>query len=143
MARLAMTTSHHLGKEEAQRRLKTKLIFVRGKYGRQVSGLQDAWKENVLSFDFKAVGMKVAGTMEVEEGEVRLAAQVPLGAVFFKKLIEQKVLARNWATCSPERGVAPFPGRSTHDARAWPASRRPERARKAPSRAMNSKRACP
>jgi putative polyhydroxyalkanoic acid system protein len=93
MARLAMIATHRLGKEEAQRRLKEKLIFVRGKYAREASDLHEEWKDNILSFRFKAMGMKVAGTMEVEDGEVRLAAQVPLAAVFFKKLIEKNVRA--------------------------------------------------
>lgn len=64
MPRLAMTVPHRLGRNQ-----------------------------NILSIAFKAMGMSVAGTITVEDTEVRLVAQVPFAALIFKRLIEKTVRA--------------------------------------------------
>ena len=91
MPHLSMETPHTLGQEEATRRLKGKFSIVRDAYRGQVSDLQEVWNEHILSFSFKAVGMKVAGTVTVEDLAVKLNAELPFAAMMFKGLIEQKV----------------------------------------------------
>jgi hypothetical protein len=88
-----MTMAHRLGTEEAQRRLKVKLSAIRDIYGRQVSDLHEEWHENTLSFGFKAMGMNVAGVIEVDNRDVRLSAQVPFAVVIFKGPIETRIRA--------------------------------------------------
>jgi len=65
--------------------------MVKGAYGDQVSELSEEWDGNTLSFGFKAMGMKVSGTLGVEPSQVRLAADLPLAAMMFKGKIEQRV----------------------------------------------------
>jgi hypothetical protein len=93
MARLTMVTAHLLGKEEAVRRLNGKLAVVQERYGRLVTEGRADWKSNVFSFAFKAKGVRVAGTVTVDDSEVRWAAQVPLAVVAFKKVIEKRIRA--------------------------------------------------
>ena len=91
MPSLNMSAAHALGADEALRRLKEKFHAVHQAYGAQVSDLRETWEGNVLSFGFKAMGMKVAGTVTVEDGQVRLAADIPLAALMFRGLIEQRI----------------------------------------------------
>jgi hypothetical protein len=93
MARLSMTTPHTLGRDEARRRLKEKLDVVRAKYGHQASDLREAWGDYSLSFGFKARGMTIDGTMDIDDAEVRLAADVPFAVVLFKRTIENRIRA--------------------------------------------------
>ena len=91
MPRVLMETSHDLGREEATRRLREKIDVVRATYKGQVTDLHEDWDENTLAFRFKAIGMKVAGTVTIDASAVRLAANVPLAAMVFKGMIEERV----------------------------------------------------
>jgi hypothetical protein len=93
MPSLNMATAHALGREEAVRRLKEKFHVVRGTYGHKVSDLSEEWKGNTLEFGFKATGMKVSGTVTVEDAEVLLDAQLPFAAIMFKGMIERQIRA--------------------------------------------------
>jgi hypothetical protein len=93
MPRLAMTMPHRLGREEARRRLKEKLAALRDTYGHQALALREEWNEYTLSFGFEARGIAVDGTMVVEDGEVRLSAEVPFRVVIFKRVIEKRIRA--------------------------------------------------
>ena len=93
MPSLNMTTSHALGREEAVRRLKEKFHVVRGTYGHKVNDLREEWNGHTLAFGFKATGMKVSGTVTVEDAEVRLDAQLPFAAIMFKGMIEKQIRA--------------------------------------------------
>jgi len=86
-----MDTAHSLGKDEAVRRLQQKFSAVRATFGKQISDLHEEWAGGVLSFGFKAVGMKVDGTVTVEDDAVELAANVPLAAMIFKGQIEKRI----------------------------------------------------
>ncbi len=93
MSHLSMTADHRLGKEEAERRLKDKLRVMLDKYGYHATDLEQAWSDGTLAFRFSARGMRVAGTMEVGDREVRLSADVPFGVVIFRKRIEKRIRA--------------------------------------------------
>jgi hypothetical protein len=93
MPALNMATTHALGREEAVRRLKEKFDHVRATYGNKVGDLREEWKGNTLEFGFKATGMKVSGTVTVEDAEVRLDAQLPFAAIVFKGMIERQIRA--------------------------------------------------
>jgi hypothetical protein len=93
MPSLNMQTAHALGQDEAMRRLKDKFSVVRGNYSAHVSDLSEVWKENILSFGFKAAGMKVSGTVTVGDSSVQLAAQLPFAAMMFKGMIEKQIRA--------------------------------------------------
>jgi hypothetical protein len=91
MPQLTMESSHALGREEALRRLKEKIGRVKDTYQSRVSDLYDEWKDDTLSFGFKAVGMEFAGTVTVEPSAVKLNTNLPFAAMMFKGVIEQKI----------------------------------------------------
>jgi Putative polyhydroxyalkanoic acid system protein (PHA_gran_rgn) len=94
MARLTIVAEHNLPREEALRRLKTKLGGnVAARYRRQVMELHEGWTDGTFAFRFKAVGVRVSGTLTVDEAAVRVAADVPLAALLFKKKIDEQVRA--------------------------------------------------
>jgi len=93
MPTLKMATAHALGQEEAVRRLKEKFSVVRETYRGHFSDLDEQWHENTLSFGFKAVGMKVSGTVAVGAADVQLHAKLPLAAIVIKGLIERQIRA--------------------------------------------------
>jgi hypothetical protein len=93
MPRVTTEAPHTLGREEAVRRLKDKFSMVQAAYGAQVSDLHEQWTDSTFSFGFRAMGMKVSGTLEVEDSQVRLAVDLPLAAMMFKGKIQQQVRA--------------------------------------------------
>ena len=92
MPKLNMEAAHELGREEAVRRLQDKFDLARANYGSQVSNLHEEWNDGELSFNFSVVGMKVSGKVSVEDAAVKLDAKIPLAAMMFKGMIEQRIL---------------------------------------------------
>jgi hypothetical protein len=91
MPQLTMETAHSLGREEAARRLKEKFLAVRDRYGSHVDNLRENWTDHTFSFGFKAMGMGISGTVQVEDGIVKLKAELPLAAMLFKGSIERQI----------------------------------------------------
>lgn len=91
MPRMEMSIPHKLGREEALRRVKDKADFLQKTYGAQASQSDQEWKDNVLTFTIQAMGMRVPGSVTVDEAEVRLAADLPLMAMAFKGVAERRV----------------------------------------------------
>ena len=91
MPRLNMHIPHQLGKEETLRRLKEKLDIAKDAYQSRVSDLHQQWKGDELLFGFKVAGMKVTGTLSVENSAVKLAAALPFAAMMFKGKIERRL----------------------------------------------------
>jgi hypothetical protein len=58
-----------------------------------VAELREGWTDGTFSFRFKVVGMRISGTLTVEDSAVRVAAEVPFAALLFKKKIEEQVRA--------------------------------------------------
>ena len=90
MPRASLETPHTLSQEEAIRRLKRKIDELKETYRGKFSDLREEWDEETLSFGFKAVGMKVAGTLTVADSQVKVAASLPLAAMIFKGTIERQ-----------------------------------------------------
>jgi hypothetical protein len=91
MPRLTLEVPHSLGLDEATRRLKDKFAAARAEHQGRVSNLREEWRDHTLSFAFQAMGMGVSGTVAVEPSHVKLNAELPLAAAFFKGAIEQRL----------------------------------------------------
>jgi len=64
---------------------------VRARYDSHVNNLQEEWIDHTFSFGFKAMGMGISGTVQVEDASVKLDAELPLAAMLFKRSIEQQI----------------------------------------------------
>ena len=91
MPRITLEVPHSLGLEEATRRLKDKFAAAKAEHGARVSNLREEWRDHTLSFALKAMGMGVSGTVAVEPAQVKLDAELPFAASFFKGAIEQRL----------------------------------------------------
>jgi hypothetical protein len=91
MPHITMEAPHQLGQVEAMKRLKDKFDSARAQYGSQVRNLDEQWVDQTLDFSFTAMGMGVSGKVKVEDRSVRLDADLPLAASFFKGAIESRI----------------------------------------------------
>ena len=91
MPKLSLDVSHVLGQEEAAQRLKEKFAAARAEHQSRVSNFCEEWQDHTFSFGFSALGMPVSGTVAVEPEWIRLVANLPLTAMFFKGAIEDRI----------------------------------------------------
>ncbi|MCC6124726.1 MAG: polyhydroxyalkanoic acid system family protein [Pirellulales bacterium] len=88
---ITMDATHALGRDEALKRLKDKFETARSRYGSNVRNLEEQWTDHTLNFSFSAMGMGVSGTVKVEDQSVKLNAEIPFAATFFKGAIESRI----------------------------------------------------
>jgi hypothetical protein len=74
---LVVSIPHHLGKEEAARRLKSGLASVGANFGHLFSVQEQIWTGNLLQFRIRALGQEASGSIEVAEDSVRLEIFLP------------------------------------------------------------------
>lgn len=91
MAKLKISHSHELGRDEALERLQRFIELAKAQYGSHVNDLQETWHEEGLDFSFRAMGFSTNGTLRVEATEVHLNSHLPLAAIVFKGKIEDGV----------------------------------------------------
>jgi Putative polyhydroxyalkanoic acid system protein (PHA_gran_rgn) len=74
---LVVAIPHHLGKEEALRRLKNGLTEAAASFGHLYSVQEQIWTGNHLQFQVSALGQAVSGSIDVAEDYVRLEVFLP------------------------------------------------------------------
>lgn len=85
--------SHTLGQAAATDRLKDFVQDAQQRFGEHVTEMDGSWNENVLDFWLSTFGMKITGTITVDESTVRVAGQLPLAAMPFRGKVEQTIAA--------------------------------------------------
>ena len=91
MAKISLSVTHGLGREEALRRLQSESDILKQAYGESVSDMKENWNDTTLDFSLVAYGMKVSGDIVVEPAEVATNIRLPLAAVMFKGMIEKRI----------------------------------------------------
>ena len=91
MPRLSLEISHALGLEEATQRLKDKFAAALTEHRERLSEVRQQWTDHSLAFAFQAMGMAVSGHLAVAPETVKLDADLPLAAMFFKGAIEDRL----------------------------------------------------
>jgi len=74
---LVVSIPHHLGKEEAARRLKSGLGSVRTSYGHLFNVQEETWTGDRLQFRVSALAQTASGTIDVLDDHVRLEVVLP------------------------------------------------------------------
>ena len=82
---------HELSQEQAIDRLKGFLDRVKEHYKDQVSRLEESWADNVLSFSMTTYGIKIDGSLTVEEERVAVAGSLPFIALPYKGRIQDSI----------------------------------------------------
>ncbi len=94
MAKISLTVTHDLGREEALQRLQSESDMLKRTFGDTVSDLQENWDEGSLDFSLVTYGMKVSGDVVVDAAEVVTNIKIPMAALMFKGTIEGRVRER-------------------------------------------------
>jgi hypothetical protein len=77
---LVITIPHHLGRQEAARRLKSGLDTLVNSFGSALMMVDQNWaSEDRLEFNLRALGQTTRGVAEVAEDNVRLEVELPWG----------------------------------------------------------------
>src|SRR5690348_10373466 len=74
---LTVSIPHHLGKDEAVRRLKSGLGNVRTHYGHLFKVEDETWSGDQLAFRVSALAQTVSGTIDVADDHVTLQVVLP------------------------------------------------------------------
>jgi hypothetical protein len=74
---ITVSIPHHLGKDEALRRIREGVADARTKFASVLSIQQADWTGDTLAFQISAVAQQVGGTIEVLDNSVKLDVQLP------------------------------------------------------------------
>lgn len=74
---LIVSIPHHLGREEAARRIKSGLAVARANYSAFLTIREETWTGDRLAFNVSALGQSAAGLIDVAEDHVRLEVTLP------------------------------------------------------------------
>lgn len=91
MPTITVVVPHALGQDTAAARLRDFTRQLREKHEAEVSDVAEEWTENMLTYRFKALGMRFHGTGQVTSADARLTVEAPLAVVLFKGRIEQEI----------------------------------------------------
>ncbi len=91
MPKFATEVPHQLGQAEAVNKLKGFLDQVRERYSKDISEIEGNWSDNVLSYALTTYGIKIDGTLTVEEESVKMEGNLPFAAMMFKAKISNSI----------------------------------------------------
>jgi hypothetical protein len=94
MPALDMAVPHKLSRQEAMTRIRGLLQKLKDEQGDRINDLREDWSDSGGKFSFSAMGFQVSGTLDVTPADVRLSANLPFAASFFKGRIEEAIRAR-------------------------------------------------
>ncbi|MFN7140779.1 MAG: polyhydroxyalkanoic acid system family protein [Limisphaerales bacterium] len=91
MPSVNVSVPHNLGTEEAKRRIQGLITDAKSKFGGQATDVRENWTGDRNDFGFRAMGMAVSGSMEVQPSVVNIRIDLPFAALPFKSKIEQEI----------------------------------------------------
>ena len=91
MPKFNFSIPHPLSVDDAKEKLNKFIEGLEAKLDDSVKDLERSWEGDALNFGFKTFGIKIAGTMTVEEGSVTVAGDLPITAMMFKGKIESEI----------------------------------------------------
>jgi hypothetical protein len=84
---LIVSIPHHLGREEALRRIKSGISTARTNYSSFLAIHEETWSGDRLAFNMSVLGQSASGLMDIADDHVRLEITLPwLLAKFAEKL---------------------------------------------------------
>ena len=76
-APLVVSIPHHLGRQEAVRRLKNGLGRARTDFGHLMTVEEESWSGDQVVFRLRALGQAASGVIDVQEDHQRLEVSLP------------------------------------------------------------------
>lgn len=95
MPKFKIAVDHEIERDEAIERLRSFSEKVREDAPVELTDVEENWDgEGNLSFAFKALGMKISGTMVTCQASVTIDGQLPFAAVPFRGQIEKQLATK-------------------------------------------------
>lgn len=92
MAKFNVVVPHSIARDQAVERLRGFSEKIKSDLPGEVGEVEEAWDAaGNLSFAFKAMGMKISGTMVTCTQQVTVAGQLPFAALPFRGAIEKQI----------------------------------------------------
>lgn len=91
MPKFNVSVPNPLGREAAIEKLQYFSAKVQEQNADRIKDVEQSWEENQMHFAFKTLGLKISGTMTVEDSAVRVDGDVPFAAAMFKGQISSAI----------------------------------------------------
>lgn len=88
MPSISTEVPHSLGQQQAVERLTQFLTSIHDRFPGELTNVEGQWQANQLNYGFTARGLKIQGTLIVEETIARVQCQVPFAAMLMRGMIE-------------------------------------------------------
>ncbi len=75
---MEILVKHNLATDEVKRRLQNLAVELKKQYGSQLKDYAEEWIGNKLKVNFKAMGFKLGGILEIFDDRVEMNGKVPL-----------------------------------------------------------------
>ena len=87
---MSVSIPHHLGRDEARRRIDTGLDSLQSQFAGRLTGVERSWDGDRMAFAVSALGQRVSGSLDVRDAEVAVEIALP----WLLAAIADKVRAR-------------------------------------------------
>jgi len=77
MEKLTVSIPHQLTRAEAKRRIQDGIAELRRQHGALLHDLHETWKGDRMDFSVAALGMSVAGHLEIQDRAVQVEVALP------------------------------------------------------------------
>ena len=94
MPKMSLRIPHQLDRAEARSRIEGMIDSLREQYGDKITDINESWNGDTGAFSFKAMGMSLAGTLQVTDNEVAVDGDLPWAAKPFQGTIEATIRER-------------------------------------------------
>ena len=92
MPLMNITVPHHLGRDEATRRLTEKLEQIKKEHTYTVTNLSETWPDPYsMEFSFKVLGFSLTGSVVTLDEAVKISVDLPVAAMLMQNTIESQV----------------------------------------------------
>lgn len=92
MPRISKSFPHSLGKDEAVRRLRERISSEKINKSNVATVTKEVWIDPYnLDFSMSVLNYRIDGSLKIEDTEVILDLNLPMGAVLFKGMIESQI----------------------------------------------------
>ena len=88
---MRIAVPHNTSRVIARSKVEQRLVQLLSQFGAHAEDLEHSWTGDTLSFKGKAKGLKLEGTVEVDDADVVIDAKLPLIAMAFEGRIREAV----------------------------------------------------
>jgi len=94
MPQIVAQVSHHLGKPEAEARLRQFAIDLPQRHASQIHFPESQWEDDTLCMSFTTYGFRVHWRLTATSNQIDMVAEIPIAARMFELKFEQAMLHR-------------------------------------------------